>query len=104
MRNAVDKYRDALNSRDFSSARAVYPSVNVGALSAALEKDPQTMSFDATACKIELKGPTARASCGGTLRYTPRVGNTRERTEPRSWEFRLSEKNGAWMIDRVQAQ
>ncbi|HEX5106797.1 MAG TPA: hypothetical protein VFV95_00055 [Vicinamibacterales bacterium] len=101
VQNAVNKYRDALNARDFSSFRAVYPSANVGALSAALQKDPQTMSFDASACRIEVKGATASASCGGELRYTPRVGDTREQKVPRRWEFKLIEKNDAWVIDRV---
>jgi hypothetical protein len=99
--NAIYKYRDSLNARDFSSMRAVYPSANVGAMSAAFEKVPQTMSFEGP-CKITLSGPTANASCGGTLRYTPRVGDTRERRDTHRWEFKLTEKNNAWVIDRVE--
>ena len=56
VQNAVNKYRDALNARDFSSFRAVYPSANVGALSAALQKDPQTMSFDVRTHAYKLLG------------------------------------------------
>ena len=102
MQNAVYKYRDAMNSRDFSSARAVYPSLNVGAISAAFERTPQTMNFDT--CKVEFKGPTANVSCPGTVRFTPKVGDTKERTQPRRFEFKLIEKNGAWVIDQAQGQ
>lgn len=96
----INQYRDAFNALDPAAARAVWPSVDSSALKRAFgQLHEQAFAFDD--CQISVIGERAVASCGGTLRYVPKVGNRQARVERRQWEFNLREAGEGWAIETV---
>jgi hypothetical protein len=99
---ALQRYRRAYNKLDAHSARVVYPAVNEGALARAFGSlESQLISFES--CDIDLEGRLANATCHGTSRYVPKIGNHEPRIEPRVWTFTLRKEGIDWTIENARA-
>jgi hypothetical protein len=84
----LDRYLDTFNSLDAKDGSRT---------------EDQRAAFEE--CAIEIQGDRAEASCSGTARYVPRVGNADPRIEGRQWTFGLRNKtDGGWVIDQVEAR
>ncbi len=103
IRDALSRYRRAFNGLDAGSARAVWPTVNVQALSRAFDR-LETQSFEFDSCAITLGNARAVASCSGSATYVPKVGNRRARSETRHWRFDLRQRDGEWLIETVDSR
>jgi hypothetical protein len=100
----LGRYASAFNALDASRAKAVWPSVNERNLDRAFDSLEQ-QQFDLGACDIQVTAPKAIASCDGTARYTPKVGNRKERVERRQWTFRLQQASTLnWTIESVDSR
>ena len=99
----LGRYAAAFSALDASRAKAVWPAVNERNLARAFESLEQ-QEFDLGECDIAVTAPRAVASCRGTARYTPRMGNRRMRTERRQWTFTLESKEGTWSIASVDSR
>jgi hypothetical protein len=100
VQGALFEYRDAVGSLDTAAVRAIWPSADVKGLARAFD-GVQQQRLELNDCRIAPKGSTAQATCAGTLRYVPRIGNRSEQVQRLQYEFRLKEQNGVWLIDRV---
>ena len=98
----IQRYRVAYDDLDAWSAQAIWPSVDQVALArafAALES--QTLSFDTCDVQVQTK-ETATATCQGSARYVPKIGNRDPHVESRVWSFNLRKQGAGWMIDRAR--
>jgi hypothetical protein len=104
IREILGRYRSAFNSLDAKAAQAVWPAVNPRTLDRAFgQLREQNVSFDK--CTIDVKDLIAAASCSGTTRFVPRVGNRTAQVEARQWNFILRKaSSGGWQIQEVQAR
>jgi hypothetical protein len=103
VRQALQRYRTAYEALDAPSAQAVWPAVNEAALARAFQGlESQRLSFDA--CTVQVGSDRAAATCHGTARYVPKVGNRDVHTEPRTWTFALSKTGPEWKIDAARAE
>ena len=99
----LGRYRTAFSDLDAHAATAVWPSVDAKALQRAFGRlERQNLTFDT--CQIAVKEARAVASCGGTARYVPSVGNRSRHDERLKWEFNLRKVDDAWLIDTVSAR
>ena len=98
--SVLSRYAAAFSARDVAAARAVWPGVNERGLVRAFES-VEEQQFDLGECVITATPPRAVASCDGTARYVPKVGNKRVRSEPRHWTFRLEQQRDGWSIEAV---
>lgn len=101
--SVLGRYVSAFSSLNAQSAKAVWPSVNQRNLQRAFDGLEEQV-FDLGQCDIMLLPPRALAQCTGTARYTPKVGDRRERTESRRWTFRLVQSGQDWSIDSVESR
>jgi hypothetical protein len=63
----------------------------------------QDLSFEA--CRIDVKGVLAEATCRGRARYVPSVGNQTPQDRAREWRFTLRRQNTrGWVIEDVDAR
>lgn len=100
VQSTLDRYRDAFSALDPAAAHAVWPSVDSSALGRAFDQlAHQTFEFDN--CRIFLAGSKATASCTGTVRYVPKVGNRQITAVRQRWDFELREAGEDWSIERV---
>lgn len=100
--NALQRYRTAYSDLDAASAQSVWPTVNESALARAFGSlESQSLTFDA--CDVRLTGEQASATCRGSARYVPKVGNREPRIEPRIWVFTLHKAAGDWKIETARA-
>jgi hypothetical protein len=103
VRQTLQRYRSAYERLDARSAHAVWPAVNQAALARAFEGlQSQTITFDA--CDVRVGGDAAAATCKGSARYVPKIGNREPRTEPRLWSFTLHKDGPDWKIDSARAE
>jgi hypothetical protein len=103
VRAALDRYREAFNNLDADRAKSVWPAVNEKMLSRAFgQMSSQTFVFDA--CKVDVNGPLATASCEGRAQYVPKVGSRTARVENRRWTFTLRRDQTAWTIESVDSR
>src|SRR5204862_5350963 len=80
VQQALQRYRRAYEGLDARSAQAVWPAVNEAALARAFEGlESQALTFDG--CEVHLVAATATATCQGSARYVPKVGNREPRVE-----------------------
>jgi hypothetical protein len=97
----LQRYRVAYDKLDAQSAQAVWPSVNQAALARAFEAlESQTLSFETCVIQLQTRG-TATATCRGSARYVPKIGNRDPHTESRVWSFNLRKEGTDWTIDRA---
>jgi hypothetical protein len=103
IQGVLGRYRTAFNELDADAARAIWPSLDTKALRRAFEHlEQQNLVFDQ--CQIAVTDARAVASCGGTARYVPRVGNKTLHDDRRHWEFNLRKIDDVWLIDTVSAR
>jgi hypothetical protein len=103
IQRALGQYRNAYQRLDAQAARAVWPSVDVRALSRAFDSlESQQLEFDT--CLFEIAGEAATAQCRGSATYTPKVGNRAPKLEPRQWTFQLRKLDEGWKIQSAQAR
>ena len=95
------RYTDAYAELDAAAARAVWPSVDVRALSRAFDAlESQAIVFDD--CTVNLVGSDARAVCQGNLTYVPKIGRKSPRTVGQHWSFLMKKTAGEWTIAGAQ--
>ena len=103
IQTVLSQYRTAFRDLDAGAARAIWPSVDAKALGKAFDSlERQDLIFNS--CQIAVRDVRAVASCAGTARYVPRVGNRDPHDERRSWEFKLRKVDDVWLIDTVSAR
>jgi hypothetical protein len=103
IRQTLERYRNAYNGLDARSAQAVYPAVNQAALARAFDGlHSQSLAFDA--CDMQVGGWSATATCHGSTRYVPKIGDHALHTEPRVWSFTLSKNGDDWKIENARAE
>jgi hypothetical protein len=103
IQTVLSHYRTAFRDLDAGAARAIWPSVDAKALGKAFESlERQDLIFNS--CQIAVRDVRAVASCDGTARYVPRIGNRDLHDERRSWEFKLRKVDDVWLIDTVSAR
>jgi hypothetical protein len=103
IQTVLSQYRTAFRDLDAGAARAIWPSVDAKALGKAFESlERQDLTFNS--CQIAVRDVRAVASCDGTARYVPRIGNRDPHDERRSWEFKLRKVDDVWLIDTVSAR
>jgi hypothetical protein len=101
IQRVLQRYRAAYQVLDARSARDVWPAVDEAALSRAFRSlESQTLSFDE--CDVRVRGSAGGATCRGTARYVPKVGNREARVERRTWTFVLRKTGAAWVIQSVK--
>jgi hypothetical protein len=102
VKQTLQRYRVAYDGLDARSAQAVWPAVNQAALARAFEAlESQSLTFES--CDVQLQTQTtATATCRGSARYVPKVGNRDPRTESRLWSFSLRKVGTGWTIDRAR--
>jgi hypothetical protein len=99
----LGRYRNAFNVLDSGAAKAVWPSVDARALSRAFDRlEEQAVQF--SECNIAVTGVRATASCAGSAKYVPKVGNRSPHYEPRQWKFNLRKVDEGWLIDQVDSR
>ena len=102
VKQTLQRYRHAYEGLDAQSAHAVWPAVNQAALARAFDGlASQAITFDQ--CDVQVRGAVASATCRGTARYVPKIGNRDPRVEPRVWNFGLKKDGGEWKIDSARA-
>jgi hypothetical protein len=103
IRQTLERYRSAYSGLDARSAQAVYPAVNQAALARAFDGlHSQSLAFDA--CDMQVGGWSATATCHGSTRYVPKIGDHALHTEPRVWSFTLSKNGDDWKIENARAE
>ena len=103
VKQALQRYRVAYEGLDARSAQAVWPAVNQAALARAFDGlESQSLTFDA--CDVRVRGEVATATCQGSARYVPKIGNREPRIEPRVWNFSLHKAGGDWKIESARAE
>jgi hypothetical protein len=104
VRAALSHYESAYSRLDAAAARAVWPSVDAGALGRAFDSlQSQQVSLGRCSVSLGVNRQSARASCAGTAMWTPKVGGG-ARTEPRRWTFDLEVAGDRWQIVRATAR
>jgi hypothetical protein len=103
VRAALDRYREAFSNLDAGSAKSVWPAVDEKTLVRAFSQmSSQAFVFDA--CRVDVSGLRATASCQGRAQYVPKVGSRSARIEPRSWTFTLRRAETHWTIESVDSR
>jgi hypothetical protein len=103
VKDVLQRYRSAYQELSAERAHAVWPQVNEQALQRAFQAlESQTLTFDA--CDVQLRGPSATATCRGTTQYVPKFGNREPRVEPRLWNFTLHKAGESWQIASARTE
>ena len=90
-------YARAYEQLDANAARAVWPGVDVRALTRAFNGlESQAVRFNG--CEVSIAGAEARALCHGTTTYVPKIGSKDPRRLQHDWVFRLTKIGDAWKI------
>jgi len=102
IRETLGQYERAYDALDARAAAAVWPSLDVAALSRAFSTlKSQAVTFDR--CRILGVGPaTATASCTGSTTVVRRIGHHSPIVEPLQWTFTLHRHADTWQIDSVR--
>ena len=102
VRGVLNEYAAAYSALDADAAQRLWPDVNRAALARAFAGlASQQIALDN--CRIDLAGSAAHAECRGTMKWTPRVGDRRAKTERRTWTFDLAERADGWRITSARA-
>ena len=103
IRNTLARYEEAFTALDANAAREVWPTVNTRNLSRAFERlEEQEVAFEG--CQIKVADARAEATCQGTARYVPRIGDRTPRVDQREWHFSLVKTRDEWLIGAVDAR
>ena len=102
VRAALRRYEVAYSTLNVGSVQAVWPGVDARSLARAFD-GLQSQRISLGQCAISMDGATARAECGGSATWTPRIGSG-TRTANRAWTFELRNVGGSWEIVRVRVR
>ena len=102
VRAVLSGYERAYSELDAEAASRVFPAIDRKALSRAFSSlSAQQIQFDD--CRIQVLQASARATCAGTARWTPKVGSGTQQ-QARRWQFDLEQGSGGWRIGSVRVQ
>ena len=97
IRDALQRYSDALESLDVNAVKKVQPSIPIDSLAKAF-KDMRELEVNIDAVRVlSSDATTARVSCRVTQILTPRVGSRRTTAVTRV--MRLRRDTDTWVID-----
>jgi hypothetical protein len=99
----VTRYASAFSDLNAAAVHVVWPSVDERALTRAF-RGLQEQQIAFSNCDISAAAASATATCGGTVRYVPKIGSSYPRVERRSWQFNLRKVNDLWIIDSVASR
>jgi hypothetical protein len=100
---ALQLYRTAYDRLDAGEAQAVWPGVNESALARAFASlESQSLTFQA--CRTDVRGDNAQATCQGSARYVPKIGSREPRVESRTWTFALKRAGDEWKIESARVE
>ncbi len=103
VRAVLGQYRTAYSELDPYAARAVWPTVDMRALTRAFDQlANQRLEF--RECTVALSDTSARADCSGSASFKPKLGGRSSRTEARQWQFDLHKGPDGWTIDAVHSR
>jgi hypothetical protein len=99
----LTRYASAFSDLDAAAVSQVWPNADSRSLARAFRGlEEQGLAFGN--CDIQVTGPSAAASCDGTVRYVTKVGSKDPRTERRRWQFTLGKVRDLWMIQTVESR
>jgi hypothetical protein len=99
----LESYRMAYNDLNAAGAKAVWPSVDAAMLARAFDQ-LASQDIDFAACDVAVTGDRARAVCGGSAAYVPKVGSRSLRRDSRQWRFALERAGDRWVIARLETR
>jgi len=103
IQEVLRQYQNAYDHLDAAGAKAIWPTVDVGALSRAFDGlSSQDVTFDR--CDLSVAGASARAVCEGRATYVRKIGRKDPHTEPRQWIFELRKTDSSWMIAQSETR
>lgn len=97
VREAVLAFEAAWSRLDTAATRDVWPSANPTTLTSAFTA-MREQRLRLAPCDVERTGNRATASCEGTLRYRPRVGDHTTRVRRDTWDFTLERSTDGWVV------
>jgi hypothetical protein len=96
----LSQYAGAYRALNVGAAAEVWPSVDRQALGRAFATlRSQTVLFED--CAVSIDGPSASASCRGTIQYVPKVGNSTPHVHAQHWTFTMRKMGADWKIEQV---
>ena len=101
--SVLERYRLAFSSLNTGSVRAVWPGVDVRALTrefAGIKR--QTLALDN--CRIDVQGVQAEAVCAGRVSLVTKSGDHGPAIQSRRWTFTLVSQADTWKILTVDTQ
>jgi hypothetical protein len=101
IRHTLKRYEEAYENLDASAAAAVWPSIDVSALTHAFAGlKTQRLQFDR--CDLDVGYQSATAVCSGSTHIVRRIGKPEPLIEPLHWTFHLKRTDSAdWKIESV---
>jgi hypothetical protein len=100
VRDTLQRYSAALESRDAEAVKKVHPSIPTDSLAKAF-KDMRELKVLIDAVRVlSIDGTTARVSCRVTQSLTPRVGS--QRTTAVTRVMRLRRDADVWVIESFE--
>jgi hypothetical protein len=94
-------YEHAYEALDARSAAAIWPSLDVAALSRAFDGlKSQSLSFER--CTFTLGYQSAIATCNGTTTVLPKIGTSSPIIESLRWTFALRRTDTGWQIESIK--
>lgn len=101
IRHTLQRYEDAYEHLDAPAAAAVWPSIDVSALSHAFAGlKTQLLQFDR--CDLDVGYESATAVCSGSTHIVRKIGKPEPLIEPLRWTFHLKRTDTAdWKIESV---
>ena len=99
----LGRYRDAFGALDAEAVASFWPSVNTRQLRKAFDQ-LDVQHFDLGACRVDITGAKAVASCNGKARYVQKVGSRNTHVDARRWTFNLKKVNETWLIESVSSR
>ncbi len=101
LRAALARYEAAYSALNAAAARAIWPTVDAGALGRAFDGlESQRISLGDCLISLTSSGQSAHATCAGSATWKPKVGDG-TRTEARRWSFDLELTGDSWHIVRA---
>jgi serine/threonine protein kinase len=103
IREVIAAYGRALESRDVSALRRVYPQIT-GTQAQAwqdLFDNARNIQADLRASQIDVNGDQAEVAVSGTLTYQ-NTNTRRQERNPTTFRARLARSGGAWVITAIQ--
>ncbi len=103
IRHTLQLYEDAYERLDARAAAAVWPTLDLPALSRAFDGlKAQLLQFDR--CDLSVGSGSATAICSGSTRIVRRIGSSDPLIEPRQWTFHLRRSDTDWKIESVSTR